>query len=422
MVWHMNRAEWRSATAAILAVACVWPCRPGAAAERPPVLAIRTGPGGQPMLLDSSYGYIGGFNPGQRSSGKLTVNSDTGTIYGFDNDGYGNEIARIDPAREYDKGGPAIEGGMGTTRTYNIAGYLYAGTVAGDVTAQNNSPAALSYDPHLDTGSHTGVVVGGSTGGTPTWKEYISQTGTESLGQLNEGTVATPHHTSALVCFTSLQDRINDLGGAGHWGNHLLVDAAKGQFTPINDTAGSFPAHRYFMFGPGGYRWLIVLHVKAQRETEPTVTTWGTRYAYKRNRADADCILMDHAAFANLVVNVNDDIAGVTQDPVSGNIFLLTYTSGPDQAYLSAIRPTIPDDSTQSMSYEIVDLDSESDNKHLALNTVHPDLAHAAGIAFNADGSILYVSVMSTGGGAVRAVYALDRTTAPLPDTLIQVR
>lgn len=376
-----------------------------------PALTIRIGGGGQPMLLDSTRGYSGGFNPATHGAGSLTVNPATGTVYGYDADQYGYEVARFDPAAEYEKGGAATDG-MGTTHLYNIQNYLYQGTVAGGVSVPNILMRSVTCDPNIGTGIYKGVLAGGDTGGTPTWKEHLAQTAAEALGQLNEGTVAVPNDKSAWLTTVTMQDGISSLGGGGHWGSQLLADSFRGQFTPINDAAGSFLMSRYFMLGPGGNRWLIVLHAKAARETEPTATTVGTRRAYKRNRTDASCRLLTHTAFTELVAGVADDIGDMEQDPVTGDLYFTTATTAPDETYLSAIRPVIPDDSTQALSYEAVDLDPDSDNTYLALSSLHADLAYGAGIAFSADGSILYVSVMSTAGGAVRAVYAVDRTAS----------
>jgi len=89
------------------------------------------------------------------------------------------------------------------------------------------------------------------------------------------------------------------------------------------------------------------------------------------------------------------------------------------EAYLSAIRPSIPDDSSTAPSWEILDLDPDTSSAHLALSSFHADLAWAGGIAFNPDGSRLYVSVMGTSGGAVQAAYALDvARAAPEPATV----
>ncbi|MGQ9662516.1 MAG: hypothetical protein ACUVWX_09300, partial [Kiritimatiellia bacterium] len=48
-----------------------------------PLLTLRKGGTGNPMLLDTSYGY-NGFNPSTRSHGSLAVNLRTGMVYALD--------------------------------------------------------------------------------------------------------------------------------------------------------------------------------------------------------------------------------------------------------------------------------------------------------------------------------------------------
>ena len=119
---------------------------------------------------------------------------------------------------------------------------------------------------------------------------------------------------------------------------------------------------------------------------------------------------------ASTVIGDSGDMA---RNPVTVDLYILSVTS--DAAYISAVRPTIPDDSTLAMSWETVDLDL-SDNgglpggvTYLTLSSLHGDLAAAGGLTFNADGTRLYLAVeINTNiSGQVPAVYALDLVPGP---------
>ncbi|MGQ9661706.1 MAG: hypothetical protein ACUVWX_05105 [Kiritimatiellia bacterium] len=398
-----------------------------------PLLTLRKGGTGNPMLLDTSYGY-GGFNPSTRSHGSLAVNPRTGIVYALDFSSSGNEVARMDPTREYEKGATSVDAGTGTTRTYTT-GFHYRGRVAGGSDLGSSPMCFLGgWDPYMVTAGYTGVMVYAASGGTPTWREYIAQSTNEVLGELNEGTAASPIHTSARVTDVILQDNIGGLGGGGHWWG-LEMDAYKGQFMATDGAIGPRLVSRYFMgippsassFGP--FKRVVVCHANATRQTEPTDTTVGTRYAYLRGRVTSDSYvssILKPADFEALVPGVDDIGRDMAQDPRTGDLYLLsTYDDLPTattNAYLTAIRPKIPDDSTQPMSYDVVDLNPGSEDTFLLLNTLHIDLRYACGIGFNGDGSRLYVTVHSTRGGAVQAVYALDRSEIPPKGTVIFVR
>ena len=384
-----------------------------------PLLTLRVGPTGKPMLLDSTRGYLGGFNPDSRSAGSLAANPKTGIVYAADSAGSGHEVARMDPASEYEKGSAFRDAGTGTTRTYTT-GYHYRGTVAGGSDIGPSSTYFLGgWDPFMVTGSYTGVMIYAASGGIPTWREYIAQSASEELGALNEGTVAVPVDTSARVTDVTMQDSISGLGGGGHWWG-LEVDAYKGQFMATDGGIGPRLVSRYFMgipigavaFGP--FRRVVVCHANAARDTEPTGTTVGTRKAYLRGRVTSDSYvstLLKPADLDALVPNVPDVGRDMAQDPRTGDLYLLTtYEDGATtNSYLVAVRPNIPDDTTQPMTYDVVDLNPNSADTFLLLNDLHIDLRYACGIGFNGDGSRLYVAVMSARGGAVQAVYALNR-------------
>lgn len=398
-----------------------------------PLLTLRQGGAGDPMLLDTARGF-GGFNPETRSHGSLAVNPRTGTVYALDFASSGSEVARMDPTREYEKGATAVDAGTGTTRTYTT-GYHYRGRVAGGSDLGNSAMYFLGgWDPYMVTAGYTGVMVYAASGGTPTWREYIAQSTNEALGELNEGTASSPIDTSARVTNVALQDSISGLGGGGHWWG-LEMDAYKGQFMATDGTIGPRVVSRYFMgippssatFGP--FKRVVVCHANATRTTEPTDTTVGSRYAYLRGRVTSDSYvssLLKPADFDALVPDVDDIGRDMAQDPRTGDLYLLsTYDDLPTNttnAYVTAIRPKIPDDSTQPMSYDVVDLNPGSEDTFLLLNTLHIDLRYACGIGFNGDGSRLYVTVHSTGGGAVQAVYALDRSEIPPKGTAVVIR
>ncbi|MCX7590429.1 MAG: hypothetical protein N2255_02260, partial [Kiritimatiellae bacterium] len=179
----------------------------------------------------------------------------------------------------------------------------------------------------------------------------------------------------------------------------------------------------------GPFHRIVVCHANAVRQTEPTATTVGTRYGYLRNRVTSDSYvstLLKPADLYSLVPGVNDYGRDMAQDPKTGDLYILTTiddaASNTTNAYLTAVRPKIPDDSTQPMSYDIVDLDPVTTNTCLLLNNLYIDLRYACGIGFNGDGSRLYVSVHSTRGGAVQAVYALNRSEIPPKGTGLLVR
>jgi hypothetical protein len=416
-----------------LAAVCAssFPC--GAEAQvRGPAFTLRKSASGQPMLLDSTYGFTGGFNPGAgRHDGSLGFNSDTEVLYGIDLTDSGYEIARMDPGAEYPKSGTFTNSGMGTTRTYLTSGYHFRGTVAGGASVGVGQVHFTgSYDPYMVTGSYTGLMSFAASGGTPTWREYVAQTAGEELGQSNEGSVAAPHDTSARVTDCVLQDSVGALGGSGHWWG-LEVDRFKGQFIAADGAGGGQIGprlvSRYFMGIPvgaassGPLRRIVVAHADAARTNEPTATTVGTRLCYLRNRsaAGADCTLLTTAQMDDLVPGVADVGRDMAQDPQTGDLYIIsTVDTGLTNAYLTAVRPNIPDVSTNAMSFQVVDLDPDSDNAHLDLSALHTDLRWGSGITFNHDGSRLYISVMSAAGGAVRAVYALDRRV-PIPKAAV---
>jgi hypothetical protein len=386
--------------------------------------ALRIGGGGEPMLLDTNRGY-GGFNPASRTQSNLTVNPGSGIVYAADTGSYGYEATRLDPSMEYEKGTGFADAGTGTTRIYNIAGYRFLGSVLGGQAASNHGCDFVVFDPYMTTGAYQGVLVIGASGGVPTWQEYVSQTAAEAVGQLNEGTVGSPIDTSARLTVVTMQDSIGGLGGSGHWCG-LALDVFKGQFTPVNDAAGSIAVSRYFMgiptsaSGTAGFKRVVLVHADATRTLEPTATTDGTRSSYLRDRNGAQATLISMTQFEDLVPLIDDMGQSMAENPLNGDLYFLSNDGA--TAYLSAIRPTIPDDSGQLATYEVIDLDLSDNgglpggNTYRDLSGFHADLAYGAGLTFSADGSILYVSVMSAAGGAQQAVYALD--VVPEPATL----
>ncbi|MCG3179317.1 MAG: hypothetical protein BIFFINMI_01651 [Phycisphaerae bacterium] len=405
-----------------------------------PALQVRVGGTvSGPMLLDSTIGYGSGYNP-TAGVGDLAVNTDTGVVYGLDGSSYGYEIARFDPIAEYEKGLPAVNAGIGTTRVYTTP-YVYTGSVAGNNSVTNSVSMGVSYDPYMVTNGHAGVITGANSGGAPHWQEYVAQSASEAIGQLNEGTTGTPVNTSAYVTLTTLQDSVGSLGDGGHW-NGLTVDTFKSQFAPTNDAASASLndagglVSRYFLgvsTSGGSGNWfqsIYAVHVDATRATEPNATTFGTRNAYFRDRSAAQALVIGGTDFDNLVPSVADLGKDMAVDPVTGDIYILTTTGLNGTAYLSALRPTISNDSDVAISYELVDLDLSDNgglpggNAYLQLDTLlnGADLIAGMGLAFSGDGSRLYISVVATTAvtGEVQAVYALDigRASVPEPATL----
>jgi hypothetical protein len=394
------------------------------------------GSGGSPYLIDSTRGFSGGYNP-IAGSADLAVNRNTGTIYGIDTASYGVEFARMDPSQYYLKVIAPADAGVGTTRVYTN-NYHYAGSVAGG-NDLGNSKISMggTYDPYLMTNGNAGVYVGAGSGGAPTWREYVVQSSAEGLGVTNEGSVGTPVDTAARVTSTTLQDGIGSFGDAGHW-NGLEMDVHKGQFVPINDTAsGSLEdpnglVSRYFFGvstsgGSGHYfESVYVVHADATRSVEPDATNVGTRKAYLRDRNGNQARLLDGTAFANLVPGVGDVGEDMAVNPANGDLYILSSTGSNGFAYLSAIRPTIPDDSDAALSFEVIDLDLSDNgglpggNTHLELSTIYDDLVAAMGLAFNLDGTRLHLAVVPTtvDGNEVNAVYGLDVVAVPEPATL----
>lgn len=404
-----------------------------------PAFQVRVGGSSGPMLLDNSRGYSGGYNP-SAGVGDLAVNPDTGIVYGLDGSNYGYEIARFDPTAEYEKGQAALDAATGTTRVYTTP-YVYTGSVAGGNSVTSSVSMGVTYDPNMMTNGHAGVLLGANSGGAPHWQEYVAQSASEAIGQLNEGTTGSPVDTSAYVTLTTLLDGAPP-GDAGHW-DGLAVDTVKGQFAPTNDaaTASLYDTgglvSRYFIGASttgGSGNWfqsIYVVHADATRSAEPDATNYGTRNAYFRDRSVAQSLVLDGTSFDNLVPSVADLGEDMAVDPVTGDIYILSTTGLNGVAYLSAIRPTISDDSDVAITYEVVDLDLSDNgglpggNTFLQLDTLTngADLVAGMGLAFSADGSRLYISVVSTTAvsGEVQAVYALDvgRAVVPEPATMM---
>ncbi len=414
--------SFTKATILVLLAALLGPVGPARSDLIGPAFSLRTLGGGGPALIDSNRGFSSGWNPISRAESSIGVNLSTGTIYGMDNGDSGTEVARMDPAFEYEKGTSFVNAGIGTTRVYTTT-YQFAGSVGGAVDLGSNKLfMGPTWDPFMATNGVSGVMAMAASGSTPTWREYIAQTAAQGLGQLNEGTVASPVDTSARVTSVALQDGISGYG-SGHW-HGLEMDAFAGQFVAADNDIGPRLVSRYF-FGQGqnNFKPILIVHANAARSAEPTATTVGTREAYRRGRTSAGSTLLSQTDFDALVPDINDLGFDLAQDPLTGDLYILSAldATSPEvvhQAYLSAIRPIIPDDTTIAPSWQIVDLDPDSDATHLLLSSFHADLAWAGGIAFSPDGSRLYASVTSTSGGAAQAAYALDvARAAPEPAT-----
>ncbi len=201
----------------------------------------------------------------------------------------------------------------------------------------------------------------------------------------------------------------------------LEMDVKKGQFTPANDAIGGLLVSRYFVgtdisSADYSFRNIVIYHAKAVRETEPTATAAGHRHAYLRDRdttAGGKAELIGAAEFADLVPDIDDSGYGMAHDPNSGDLYILTGTA--TASYLCAIRPSIDDDSEVLPTFEVIDLDPNSENTYLTLADFHADLALSAGLTFDdpaGDGSSapsrLYI-------GALSAIYALDVASAGPP-------
>ena len=382
-----------------------------------PPISLRTGGvAGGPMLLDTIHAFQG-YSPG--GSSDLGYNTDTGRLYAMDTYSH-REVVRMDSDYEYEKGQTVIDAGTGRITT-NTNGYWYKGAVSGGVDAWTSGGARMgvTYDPYMVTNdgenSYSGIVTYAEIKGGADWLECVAQTGTDEIGQMNEGTVTSRINTTGVVTYVALSAP----SSFEHWYG-LEMDRFKGQFTPDNDAHGERKVSRYFM-GMGDYSFtsVIVVHANAARDTEPTTTAWGTRTAGRRDNSDTQSLLISTTDFAGLVPLIDDTGGDMAQNPVTGDLYFLSKSGADEtyQAYLSAIRPTIPDDSDEAMSFEVVDLDPDTDNTYLALSSFHGDLAGGVGLTFNGDGKVLYISVGNVPGveGAVQAVYALD---VPEPATM----
>lgn len=428
-----------SATFTLLAVAAVLAVAgPAMADVAGPSFAIRVGGvAGEPMLIDGHIGWTGNYNPNPGTA-NLGFNTDTGTLYARENQS-GTETFRFDPSYEFEKGQSFVEAGMGTMRDYT-SGYHFAGAVSGGVDLGNSkSGFGWKYDPYMTTNGYSGVIVAGQSGGTPHYQEYVTQTAGEALGQLNEGSVASPHNTGARVTVVTLTSiGIGGLGDAGHW-YELAPDAPRGQFIPTNDagtadiasnSGGDGTVGRYFMgisttTPSGSGNWftsVYAVHADATRSVEPTTTTVGSREFYFRDNSAAQALVISGTDFENLVPGIADVGKDMAVDPVNGDLYFLSIESS--TAYLTAIRPTISDDSDVAITYEVVDLDLSDNgglpggNVHRALTDFHGDLVGGVGLTFNGDGSRLYIAVSANASvsGEVTAVYALDVTHAAVPE------
>ncbi|MCG3180814.1 MAG: hypothetical protein BIFFINMI_03177 [Phycisphaerae bacterium] len=428
-----------SATRAILAVATALTAGSAARADvAGPSFAIRVGGiAGEPMLIDGHIGWTSNYNPNPGTA-NLGFNTDTGTLYARENQS-GTETFRFDPSYEFEKGQPFVEAGKGTMRDYTN-GYHFAGAVSGGVDLGNSkSSFGWKYDPYMTTNGYSGVIVAGQSGNTPHYQEYVTQTAGQALGQVNEGSVASPHNTGARVTVVTLTSTsIAGLGDAGHW-YELAPDAPRGQFIPTNDAAtadiasnsgGDGTVGRYFMgisttTPSGSGNWftsVYAVHADATRSVEPTTTTVGAREFYFRDNSAAQALVISGTDFENLVPSIADVGKDMAVDPVNGDLYFLSIAS--NTAYLTAIRPSISDDSDVAITYEVVDLDLTDNgglpggNVYRALTDFHGDLVGGVGLTFNGDGSRLYIAVSAnaSASGEVTAVYALDVTHAAVPE------
>lgn len=421
-------------TASLIAGICIigLVASPAVADVVGPAFQLRVGGvAGEPMLIDSlATGAPGGFTsygPNDRNGAALGTNPLTGAIYGVDTANSALKVVRFDNSVEFEKGQTFQNGSRGQSNAWANVGSSYAGSVAGATQQDTDPRMGITYDPYLLTNGFAGVYISATSGGTPNWEEQIAQTGSEALGQTNEGSPGSLVNTSAYVTNVVQVDGMGGLPGSGHWSG-LEADVFRGQFIPTNDEAtaaigsasgGDGTVSRYFM-GTPGLGVIFIVHADATRSAEPTATTEGTREAYKRDRSNTQATLLTATDTANMVAGVSDSGTDMAQDPVTGDLYVLT-SDGTD-AYIYAIRPTISDDSDVAPSWEIVDLDPNSAATYMVLSSYHDDLRNAGGITFSADGSRLHLAVTSSGPDTdeVTAIYTLDvgRGVVPEPTTL----
>ncbi len=397
-----------------------------------PTFSLRVGGvAGEPMLLDSvATGSPGGFTSYGPTQGNaaIGVNPVSGTIYGVDTNNSALKVVRFDADAEYEKGQTFVNASRGQGAMWSPGtGSDFEGSVASGANVESDPRMGITFDPYMLTNGFSGVAISASSGGTPTWKEHIPQTASESFGELNEGTTGSLVNTVARVTFTAQVDGMSGLPGGGHW-EGLEMDAFRGQFIPTNDAAtaaigsssgGDGTVSRYFM-GTPGLGVIFIVHADATRSVEPTATSDGTREAYKRDRSNTQAILLDATDKAALVPDISDSGGDMAQDPVTGDLYFISFDA--NDAYLSAIRPDISDDSDVAPTFEIVDLDPDSAATHLVLSDFHGDLVAGGGLTFTADGSRLLIAVSTSGKvtGEATALYALDvsREVVPEPATL----
>lgn len=407
-----------------------------------PTFSLRVGGvAGEPMLIDSSLsgansppGGFGTYGPNDVNAAGLATNPLTGAIYGVDGASSAFKVVRFDPSVEFEKGQTAVYGGIGQGNMWATGKGTWLGSVESSRAADGVAPPrqVMTFDPYMTTnGQSGGVAISASSGDTPHYQEFVVQKADLGLGVWDEGTTSSVTNTVALVTNVTAYPTVDFLGGlpgSGHWQGYEM-DVLRGQFIPTNDDAtaliatnsgGDGTISRYFM-GTAGVGAVLIVHVDAKRSLEPTATAAGTREFYKRDNSNAGAVLLDATQAADLVPGIADTGRDLAQNPLTGDLYILSNTS--TETYLSAIRPTISDDSDVAPTYEVVDLDL-SDNgglpggvTYLTLTQFHGDLLAAGGITFTSDGSRLLISVYSSSAvtGEVPAIYALD-VTNPVPE------
>lgn len=395
--------------------------------------------GAQPAVLDglSSPEYSADYR-GATTKGGLTVNPETDAVYASSYVGDCNRVYRFDPDSE----GPAdspIESSIGLVEkgVFTTDYGFYRGSVLGGTheTVHNNMRVVfVTFNPLIATGNHTnGAFVTLETAHSRWFGEFIAQSVSEELGEMNEGSLGSPVVTAARVSCGYINDSTYTFGsnnGLSGWLSFIAFDLHRGVFTPANDTVGGIPIHRYFVGmcrnEHQDFAGIALMHAKETRESEPTVdsVSQANRYAYLRDRdvsKDGKAVLVSTNAFEQLVPDVSGDLGyGLAQDPHTGHLYILTGTE--TESYLCAIAPNIDDDSDVLPTFDVVDLDLGSDKTYLTLSDLHEDLTLSGGLALNGDASTaptrLYV-------GALSAIYALDLGPAvppPSPSTIVMFK
>jgi len=384
--------RWRSAGSCLVALMAAGLLATSVAQADPLYQMATWGDGVAKVLVgDTGTGsatYHPEFNPGI-----LNVGTVGGTEYLFvmDNSAYRHDVFILDTAGETRNDTPVkAQAGIFNSGTYSSGGFFtdaYIGTVRGAVDGGD-----VTTYPGTQYGSLGSQGLTGWTGGGTMFGVTAQTNGSIYLNEFRP-------ETSAGVLSVSA-------GTAG-----LQVHANVGVDTSAIKTAGAVvgpgsPADTFnFVLMNLGNGALRKVAIGASSGVTGGQSTYATR-AVATGGQILDAGASGTGLIGNLVPGVNDTIVCMNVNPADGNLYFLSGDASNDKVYVSAISVTWNDglggdDLASNGLGTYVDLDPVAAGVQSFFDVSYDasahgdggsDLLRAAGLAFSADGSKMYVS------------------------------